>query len=100
MGVINIFICRGSKYLVVYNPQLPLTQSHYQFVQGDARPYSYFFSPWNNITYQLGDKNSFIFMDHFKTPLEFNKLFIKPEDDVTYKVDDDEEEEREKEHKY
>lgn len=73
---------RSVNYLAIYYPQLPFMQSRLQFRQGDVRPYSFYLSPWNNLSYQLGHHKSFIFMDYFKTPSEFHELFLTSDNTV------------------
>lgn len=70
----NIF-----RYLAIFHSQLPGGESKHIFNQGEVKDVNYRFSPWNNITYKLGTKTTFLFEDFFKTPAEFHEMSTKKE---------------------
>lgn len=76
--------------MAIYYPQLPLIHSRHQFVQGDIQPLAHPLNPWNYITYKLGNKSTFIFVDYFKTPAEFNKLSMPPKEESMENYADEE----------
>lgn len=67
------------RYLAVFQAQLPGGESRHSFNQSEVKNVNYRFNPWNNVTYKLGTKTTFLFEDFFKTPSEFHDMVTKKE---------------------
>lgn len=85
-GAIIIFILKyplriykkDKSYLAIYEGMLPFRMKRFNFEQGEVKDWKHFLNPWPLITYKIKNKISFLLLDYFKTPSEFNEMCAKP----------------------
>ena len=68
----------SDKYIATYQSQLFLGRKQHYFNRGDVSQVRNPINPWSDMTYRLGNRNSILLLDYFKTPSEFHEMTTKP----------------------